>query len=182
MSDYKQDDFNSDSDVERLFIKCKNFDTDEPEAETKPSSGQAYVPVIGVMRKGTSGEAVRQLQENLIKLGYSCGPDGADGDYGPNTVKAVKQFQKDNKLDDDGEAGPITQAAIRQKIASLTVEPTPPPAPEQTNLKTYTVKAGDTLWSIAAKQLGAGYKYPQIKKLNNLTSNTIKVGQVLKLP
>lgn len=157
-------------------------DTDESEAETKPSGGQAYVPVIGVMRKGTSGEAVRQLQENLIKLGYSCGPDGADGDYGPNTVKAVKQFQKDNKLDDDGEAGPITQAAIRQKIASLTVEPTPPPAPEQTNSKTYTVKAGDTLWSIAAKQLGAGYKYPQIKKLNNLTSNTIKVGQVLKLP
>ena len=29
MFDYKQDDFNSDSDVERLFIECKNFDTYE---------------------------------------------------------------------------------------------------------------------------------------------------------
>ena len=37
-------------------------DTDEPEAETKPSGGQAYVPVIGIMRLGTSGEAVRQYR------------------------------------------------------------------------------------------------------------------------
>ena len=158
------------------------------DTEIHTSGGQAYVPVADIMRLGTSGEAVRQLQENLIKLGYNCGPDGADGDYGRNTVAAVKKFQKDNGLEADGEAGPMTQTAIRQKLQPLDTKPStpiqPPPEirPEAPAENTYTVKAGDTLWSIAAKHLGAGYKYPQIKKLNNLTSNTIKVGQVLKLP
>ena len=150
------------------------------------SGGQAYVPVIGLMKRGTSGAAVRQLQENLIKLGYNCGPDGADGDYGRNTEAAVKKFQEDNHLTADGEAGPITQAAIRQKIQALSVTPTVKPSNEPVKTtptsNTYTVQAGDTLWSIAAKHLGAGYKYPQIKQLNNLTSNTIHVGQELKLP
>ena len=137
------------------------------------------VPISTVMRRGDAGAAVRQLQENLIKLGYSCGPDGADGDYGPNTVAAVKAFQKDNHLTVDGEAGAITQATIRSKLTALNTKPV---QTTQTSDKTYTVKSGDTLWSIAAKYLGAGYKYTQIKKLNNLTSNKIIVGQVLKLP
>lgn len=48
--------------------------------------------------------------------------------------------------------------------------------------RTYTVKAGDSLWAIAAKQLGNGSRYKEIKTLNGLTSDTIHAGQVLKLP
>lgn len=48
--------------------------------------------------------------------------------------------------------------------------------------KTYTVKAGDSLWAIAAKQLGNGSRYTEIKSLNGLSSDTIHPGQVLKLP
>ena len=48
--------------------------------------------------------------------------------------------------------------------------------------KTYTVKAGDSLWAIAAKQLGNGSRYTEIKSLNGLSSDTIRPGQVLKLP
>ena len=51
-----------------------------------------------------------------------------------------------------------------------------------TTYKTYTVVKGDSLWSIAAKQLGNGSRYTEIKKLNNLTSDIIHSGQVLKLP
>lgn len=47
---------------------------------------------------------------------------------------------------------------------------------------TYTVKSGDSLWAIAAKQLGNGSRYKEIKSLNGLTSDTIYAGQVLKLP
>jgi LysM repeat protein len=47
---------------------------------------------------------------------------------------------------------------------------------------TYTVVKGDSLWGIANKKLGNGERYPEIKALNGLTSNTIYAGQVLKLP
>ena len=43
---------------------------------------------------------------------------------------------------------------------------------------TYTVKAGDNLYSIARK---FNTTVDNLKKINNLTSNTISIGQVLKL-
>lgn len=48
--------------------------------------------------------------------------------------------------------------------------------------RVYTIKNGDTLWKIAAKELGNGERYSEIKKLNNLKSDTIYANQVLKLP
>ena len=53
------------------------------------------------------------------------------------------------------------------------------PAPAYT---TYTVKKGDSLWAIAARTLGKGTRYTEIKKLNGLTSDIIYAGQVLKIP
>ena len=74
---------------------------------------------ITTLVKGDSGAEVKQLQENLIKLGYSCGAVGADGDFGSGTLKAVKAFQKDNKLTVDGVVGEITLAAIKAQLAKL---------------------------------------------------------------
>ena len=47
---------------------------------------------------------------------------------------------------------------------------------------TYTVKTGDTLWDIAQKLLGNGTRYKELVSLNNLHSNIIYPGQVLKIP
>lgn len=44
---------------------------------------------------------------------------------------------------------------------------------------TYTVKAGDSLWNIANKY---GITVDELKNLNNLTSNTLSIGQILKVP
>lgn len=48
--------------------------------------------------------------------------------------------------------------------------------------KSYTVKAGDTLYAICKKQLGDGNKYKEIANKNNISDpSSIKVGQVIKL-
>ncbi len=43
---------------------------------------------------------------------------------------------------------------------------------------TYIVKSGDTLWSIAKNN---GLTVNELKELNNLTNNSLSIGQVLKL-
>ena len=48
--------------------------------------------------------------------------------------------------------------------------------------KTYTVKKGDSLWSIAAATLGNGARWPEIQKANSLSGTVIHPGQVLKIP
>ena len=64
------------------------------------------------LQRGDKGEAVKDVQNKLIVLGYSCGPDGADGDYGTNTIAAVKRFQADVGITVDGLAGEITRAKL----------------------------------------------------------------------
>ena len=71
---------------------------------------------VRLLKYGRRGDDVKELQEALIKLGYSVGSYGADGDYGSDTELAVTKFQRDNGLDDDGEAGKNTIAAINKKL------------------------------------------------------------------
>lgn len=46
-----------------------------------------------VLKNGDKGDGVAFIQRGLIQLGFSVGPDGADGDFGDNTETAVKAFQ-----------------------------------------------------------------------------------------
>lgn len=52
----------------------------------------------------------------------------------------------------------------------------------ENSFTTYIVKPGDTLWGIAERYLGNGSKYPGLKSLNGLTSDTIYPRQTLKVP
>ena len=58
---------------------------------------------------GSTGPAVEQLQIALVALGY---PLVVDGEYGPRTEAAVRDFQQRNGLEVDGIAGPDTQVAL----------------------------------------------------------------------
>lgn len=61
------------------------------------------------LRKGDKGEDVKALQRALKAAGYDV---DVDGDYGPQTERAVKAFQRDNGLTRDGVAGPNTLAKL----------------------------------------------------------------------
>ena len=59
---------------------------------------------------GSSGEAVRKLQELLNARGYDCG--SVDGIFGAKTKAAVQAFQEANSLASDGIAGPLTWSKL----------------------------------------------------------------------
>lgn len=95
------------------------------------------------LKKGSKGEAVKELQEKLLARGYKLQKYGADGDYGSETVAAVKAFQKDWGLKVDGIAGPET----------LKMLDSTQPKPAE---KTYTVMITCQTWD-KAKEIQSKY-------------------------
>ncbi|MFE9642352.1 peptidoglycan-binding protein [Nocardiopsis alba] len=72
---------------------------------------------------GDQGVAVRDLQLELLDLGYNLGPAGADGDFGNATLSAVQSFQTARGLSPvDGIPGPETRAAMDLALGRV-----PPP-------------------------------------------------------
>jgi len=66
-----------------------------------------------ILRKGSQGEYVRELQ-NLLNQRLIPSPSlSDDGIFGQKTSTAVWNFQKHNWLVEDGEVGPCTWAALR---------------------------------------------------------------------
>jgi cytoskeletal protein RodZ len=83
--------------------------TETTEATTGPDDDPS-----ASLRPGDEGERVRQLQTDLVALGYSTG--GIDGKYGPATEEAVRAFQESSDLVVDGIAGQATLAAIAEAL------------------------------------------------------------------
>ena len=116
-----------------------------------PNSTTTTTPInssSSCLGKGDEGPEVEQLQKNLIKLGYSCGSWGADGDFGNDTKKAVIKFQKEHGLSADGLVGPLTQAAIKTALEKLT----PVSKPTSSTNEIYRIRLS---WDNPASQIGA---------------------------
>lgn len=69
----------------------------------------------------------RQIQDSLDMLGY--GPISNDGALGPATREAVKKFQRQEGLADDGIPGPLTEAKLREAVAAGRVYKPPDKVP-----------------------------------------------------
>ena len=84
-------------------------------ANDKPTATpNAYIRVTAApdgsyvtLERGTMGSLVTKLQKALKSAGYFSGE--CDGYYGEATENAVKRFQRDKGLVQDGKAGPATQ-------------------------------------------------------------------------
>lgn len=81
-------------------------------AEINPIPKEGYTLEMKNLKKGCKGEDVRALQILLMGRGYSCGNCGADGDFGGDTEKAVRAYQKAKGLVQDGIAGKATMGSL----------------------------------------------------------------------
>lgn len=102
------------SNVNATKWKCwgelKNVSYEE-QSGGQDEGGTVWRPTI---RRGNKGEDVRYVQTILYNLGYDLGPCGIDGDFGRATEAAVKEFQRDHKLNADGVVGPLTYEALEK--------------------------------------------------------------------
>lgn len=73
-----------------------------------------------VLRQGSTGGEVKEVQRRLKEWGYYDGP--IDGIYGAKTVEAVKYFQRKNGLTPDGVAGKSTYAALGMNASVSVLE------------------------------------------------------------
>jgi putative chitinase len=69
-----------------------------------------------VLARGSTGDAVTQLQNLLRDLNFAV---AVDGDFGPGTEVAVTRFQSENKLTANGVVGPETWAAMDSAKSAL---------------------------------------------------------------
>jgi|LakMenE18May11ns_1017448.scaffolds.fasta_scaffold9959634_43 hypothetical protein len=96
----------------------------EPAAAPRPITTPAVAPQSGgeavkrgkanaasnpILQVGSSGAAVRTLQQLLNKAGVKC---ATDGDFGPKTEQAVKEFQKKVGLEETGIVNHKTWAKV----------------------------------------------------------------------
>lgn len=79
-----------------------------PNQPSDPADDEIPTDDLPTVRRGDKGNAVRSMQNLLLDRGYDLGKWGADGDFGAQTEKAVKQFQRDWGLKVDGVCGEQT--------------------------------------------------------------------------
>ncbi|QUV80208.1 MULTISPECIES: LysM peptidoglycan-binding domain-containing protein [Chloracidobacterium] len=138
-----------------------------PPSTTPPTTGLPQA----TLRQGDRGEAVRALQQSLIRLGYmtEAAYNTGPGVFGPRTDAALRAFQRDAGITVDGIYGPQTRQALTQALARV-----------QGGGSTYTVRPGDTLSQIAQRH---GTTVDELVRLNNIRNpNLIYPGQELRLP
>lgn len=86
----------------------------EETAESFPEETEAPTPEN--MREGLEHSSVAALQERLMELGFMENDEPTQY-YGPVTAAAVKRFQRQNELEQDGIAGPQTRELLMAEDA-----------------------------------------------------------------
>lgn len=68
--------------------------------------------MVEPIARGDRGPAVEDIQRRLLALGYDLGPTGVDGVFLGRTLAAVREFQAERGLSEDGVVGDETWAAL----------------------------------------------------------------------
>ena len=116
-----------------------------------------------ILKRGMYGSDIEEIQSILNILGYNAG--SVDGIFGRQTENAVKSFQNNRNLVDDGIIGPKTYFILESLLKGY---------------DKYTVKSGDTLYKIASK-----YNTPISRILTanpNINPFLLNIGEEIIVP
>ncbi len=80
------------------------------ETQNSQSESPAVMQTVAILRQGSTGGEVKEVQRRLKMWGYYQG--SVDGVFGAGTKKAVVAFQKKNGLTADGVVGKSTYKAL----------------------------------------------------------------------
>ena len=122
----------------------------------------------GTLKQGAKGSEVKELQQQLIKLGYLTGK--ADGTFGAKTYAALVAFQKANKLTADGIAGVKTLKKLQSSgaVAAKSDEKETAAAETPTKVETAATQAPSAArvqyanWYTTTKAVCRKYPYATI--------------------
>lgn len=126
-----------------------------------PTASPTATAASSVLKRGSQGSAVQNVQEALRRLGYFEGK--ADGDFGEYTENAVKSFQAQNGLTADGVVGSATLAKLGSssaKTAPPKGTPTPKPTSKpKTNVYLREGSSGADVSQMQNRLIQLGYLY-----------------------
>lgn len=140
--------------------------------------------------KVQKGETLSQIALKYYKSGNWEKIAEINNISNPNVIEVGQEL----KIPQEAQAPTPAPQAAETEVATATETPqpvatTPTPTPEETNpseaisATTYRVVKGDSLWKIAVRAYGDGYKWVQIAKENKLKNpNLIHPGNVFVLP
>ncbi len=124
-----------------------------------------------------AGQNVRKYYQRRL-------PSNPDLDYyyilrnTPNNESIIVEYGFADSTGDDVNQLKNNWEGLAEAVVKSLAEYIGVPYTPVTQENTYVVKSGDTLWSIAKNN---GLSVEELKRLNNLTTNSLSIGQVLKL-
>lgn len=124
-----------------------------------------------------------KTKEHVVVKGetlWSIAEDSFGSGYNWVDVKSANKLTSD-KIE-VGQKLSIPEVAAKKPTATKQTVTVQTQTQNSINGSSYTVEKGDTLWKIAVRAYGDGYKWVEIAKNNNLTNpNLIYTGNVLTL-
>lgn len=92
-----------------VVAPSKNITTPVTKVESK---NMVAFKFMSMMKNGSKGNEVMELQKSLSLKGYYTGKD--DGKFGPKTKASLAKFQVANGLKGDGVVGPMTRTFLNK--------------------------------------------------------------------